>query len=176
MSDLPRFTYHPDPLATGSIVASSETCECCGEARGFVYWPTPYGPNLIESLCPWCIDDGSAHEKLGAEFVDGHPLARDGIARPVIDEVTMRTPGYICWHQEDWLSCCNDACEFHGDAAPEELRALDAKGLQRLSADSGFPVEHLPKINENYEPRGAHGFYKFKCRHCGEYRYGGDCM
>ncbi|MEU2338226.1 CbrC family protein [Streptomyces sp. NPDC013172] len=31
--ELTGFPYHPDPLATGAVVASSTTCFCCERAR-----------------------------------------------------------------------------------------------------------------------------------------------
>ncbi|WP_412524086.1 CbrC family protein [Burkholderia sp. S-53] len=33
---LPAFRYHPDPLATGSVIRSDARCVCCGDARGYV--------------------------------------------------------------------------------------------------------------------------------------------
>jgi len=60
--DLPVFRYHPDPIASGSVVASAAECVCCGEARGFIYTGPAYcEAELEEALCPWCIADGSAH-------------------------------------------------------------------------------------------------------------------
>jgi len=35
--DLPQFTYHPNPLDTGSIVAWEGVCEVCGQLRKFAY-------------------------------------------------------------------------------------------------------------------------------------------
>ncbi|MCU9953286.1 CbrC family protein [Burkholderia pyrrocinia] len=32
---LPAFRYHPDPLATGSVIRSDARCMCCGDARGY---------------------------------------------------------------------------------------------------------------------------------------------
>jgi hypothetical protein len=34
---LPTFRYHPDPIATGSIIASDETCLCCEQERGYKF-------------------------------------------------------------------------------------------------------------------------------------------
>jgi uncharacterized protein CbrC (UPF0167 family) len=36
-SEVPRFRYHPDPIATGSVVPSDATCALCSEARGYIY-------------------------------------------------------------------------------------------------------------------------------------------
>jgi uncharacterized protein CbrC (UPF0167 family) len=175
VSKLPIFKYHPDPVATGSVVASDELCECCGEARGYVYCQIPYGEKEIEFICPWCISDGSANRKLGASFADSWRLSQEEIPQEIIDEVKLRTPGYFAWQGESWLACRNDACEFHGDAPAEELNELDASGLAALSGDTGFPIEDLPGIIASYQPKGRPRFHKFVCRHCGSTRYSGDC-
>jgi uncharacterized protein CbrC (UPF0167 family) len=47
-------------------------------------------------FCPWCIADGTAHSKFGAQFnevgVDAAPESRE--------EVQFRTPGFPTW--QDW--------------------------------------------------------------------------
>ena len=56
---LPSFRYHPDPLASGSIVKSDRPCIVCEQQRGYLYDVTPYGEaEDIEDICPWCIADG----------------------------------------------------------------------------------------------------------------------
>ncbi|MFI9835323.1 CbrC family protein [Streptomyces sp. NPDC051913] len=35
--ELPVFRYHPDPIATGAVRASAETCACCERATGWIY-------------------------------------------------------------------------------------------------------------------------------------------
>src|SRR5437867_876141 len=65
--EFPEFPYHPDPRATGSVVVSDTSCVACGQSRGFVYAGPVYSQDeLIDSLCPWCIADGSAAEKYDA--------------------------------------------------------------------------------------------------------------
>ncbi len=172
---LPRFKYHPDPVSTGAIRASEEMCPCCGQKRGYEYFTTPYGETEVEHLCPWCIFDGSASAKFAVSFVDSWPLSQAGLPESVIDEVCNRTPAFETWQQECWLSCCGDACEFHGDAPARELRSLDESALATLSEDSGFAVDDLSEILRYYQPKGSPAFYKFVCRHCGKVRYGGDC-
>src|SRR5262245_60801263 len=69
--ELPVFRYHPDPVRTGSIQPSDNECVCCRKRRGHIYMgPVFAEPELDESLCPWCISDGSAHETFDAEFTD----------------------------------------------------------------------------------------------------------
>lgn len=136
---------------------------------------SPYGPADIEYLCPWCIANGAAHDKLGAESVDPAPLRSENVPQAIVDEMSQRRPGYIRWQQEQWLACCGDACEVHGDAPAAELEALDEDGLNALAMDSGFALDDLPEILAHYQPKGSPAFYKFVCRHCGTVRYGGDC-
>ncbi len=175
MPSLPEFTYHPDPLATGSIVPFGGECPSCGMARGYAYASMPYAEGEHEHICPWCIADGSANEKFDATFVDAWPLRKAKVSEVVIAEVTKRTPGYEAWQQEQWLTCCGDACEFHGDAPASELQALDEAGLSRLDSTSGFAVDLLRDMIEHYEPGGSPAFYKFTCRHCGLVLYAADC-
>src|SRR5690606_1019313 len=77
--DLPVFKYHPDPIGTGSIVESDTECACCGRARGYVYAGPVYSEEEYnECICPWCISDGSAHEKLDASFTDEDGVGGNG--------------------------------------------------------------------------------------------------
>lgn len=46
--------------------------------------------------------------------------------------------------------------------------------MNRLAADSGFPLDVLHEVIPHYEPGGSPAFYKFVCRHCGGIRYNGD--
>ncbi|MBX2999965.1 MAG: CbrC family protein [Caldilineaceae bacterium] len=34
---LPTFKYHPDPIATGSVIKSDTVCSCCSKPHGFFY-------------------------------------------------------------------------------------------------------------------------------------------
>lgn len=172
---IPRFKYHPDPMATGAVKVSDSTCECCGEARGYMYAAAVYAVEQVESVCPWCIADGSLARKYDATLSDEHPLRSAGLPSVIIHEVTRRTPGYVSWQQDSWIACCNDACEFHGDAPAAEIQQLDEQGLAALSAGSGFSVEYLQEVVSHYEPGGTPAFYKFVCRHCAQVKYNGDC-
>ena len=116
MSDaLPEFPYHPDPVATGSVEASEATCRSCGCARGFVYTGPVYAVEaVVESLCPWCIADGSAAEKFDAEFTDVGADAPDDVPADVIETIARRTPGFEGRQQEHWLYHCGDGAAFLG--------------------------------------------------------------
>src|SRR5215207_3366213 len=92
---LPTFKYHPDPLATGMVRESDETCVVCGRRRGYVYVGSVAAiGKYIDEICPWCIADGSAHTALDATFTDdvgGHMW--EEVPRSIEDEVRYHTPG-----------------------------------------------------------------------------------
>jgi len=174
-SDLPAFCYHPDPVATGSVEASGTVCVCCGVARGFIYVAPVYGEkDLFDSLCPWCIADGSAAAKLGASFADSHPLVKAGVPESVVEEVSLRTPGYSCWQQEQWLAHCGDACEFHGDATVEDVANASAQTKQAWMAEYSQDEAGWKWVTEGYQPKADSALYKFKCRHCSAVQFGWD--
>ncbi|TXI19105.1 MAG: hypothetical protein E6Q67_10885 [Roseateles sp.] len=175
-TSLPLFRYHPDPLATGAIEPRRIDCVCCGQTRDFVYVQPVYGTSdLDEKLCPWCIADGSAAGKLGAVFVDTAPLATAGMSPEVIDEVTLRTPGYSCWQQEEWLTHCNDACEFHGDATEDDVEDASDATIADWRQRYGKTEKQWAVLTRDYEPAGDNAFYKFVCRHCSAVLLGWDC-
>lgn len=172
---IPAFRYHPNPIATGSIKESDIVCRCCSQARGFIYTGSVYAPgSLRDSFCPWCIADGSAAQKFEAMFSDDHPLAADGVSEDVIEEVTTRTPGYNSWQQEVWLSCCKDACEFHGDAPRSELQALQGDALARTLVAWEWREPNWQRFVQHYQPGGNPAVYKFVCRRCCAPKYALD--
>jgi uncharacterized protein CbrC (UPF0167 family) len=173
---LPNFRYHPDPLKTGAIERSDTSCVCCGEVRGFIYTVSAYGTNdLRKELCPWCIADGSAAAKFEVSFNDDHPLLKNGIANSIATEVAERTPGYASWQQEEWLSHCNDACEFHGDASLSEVTHATVETKSALYSSYGLSEKLWVEITARYTPGGDPAIYKFVCRHCNQTLFGWDC-
>ena len=173
-SSLPVFKYHPDPIATGAIKKDDSTCECCDQVSGYVYASTVYCPDEVEAVCPWCIADGSAAKKFDGMFSDPSPLHEEGIQEDIINEVTKRTPGFSSWQQEVWLSCCNDACEFHGDLSKQEMKAMTLEEFQSAFEDKRLNEEIMNQVKEGYEPGGSPAIYKWKCRHCGGIKHYAD--
>lgn len=111
---LPRFTYHPDPIATGSVIASPTVCVSCHQARGYVYTGPVYAEEEYDAeICPWCIADGSASARLDASFTDDEGIGGGGewdeVPEAVVEEVARRTPGFSAWQQEKWWTHCGDA-------------------------------------------------------------------
>ncbi len=119
---LPNFRHHPDPLRSGSVVASAAKCRCCMKARGFIYTGPVYAEDELEdALCPWCIADGSAHAKFDATFVDSEAFDA-GASEAAIVEITTRTPGFSTWTSERWPSCDGEPAAFVGPFGIEEIR------------------------------------------------------
>ena len=173
---LPLFTYHPDPLATGSVEASGARCACCGRERGYIYTAAVHAEeDLTGQLCPWCIAEGVAAERFGARYADSAPLIEAALPEEIIEEVTQRTPGYRSWQPDEWKCCCGDACEFHGNPDRSHLGLLAASAVEQfLSLTKWSPEQWLEFVSDLYEPGGSPGVYHFVCRHCNKPRYGLD--
>lgn len=172
--ELPKFKYHPNPLATGAIAESNQVCECCQEARGYIYKASFYSTEEVESICPWCIADGSAAEKYEGSFSDEYPLIAVGISEEIIEEVCKRTPGYNSWQQEVWQCHCGEPCEFHGDAEKQELKELSGSKLESFLNASRVRPEYWAGILQHYQKAGNPAFYKFKCKKCEEFIFSMD--
>ena len=171
---LPTFRYHPDPIRSGSIVESEKKCRCCRQARGYVYTASVYSlKDLDNTLCPWCIADGSAHSKFHATFVDAEAFA-DGIPESVIDEISQRTPGYASWQTERWPACCDDATAFLAPVGileiRERYRELEGEILSQIiyemQISGGAATRLLTSLDRDKGPTA----YLFRCLHCERYR------
>ncbi|EHO84140.1 hypothetical protein HMPREF0380_01218 [Eubacterium infirmum F0142] len=121
LKELHRFKYHPDPLSTGSFEEGEEKiCPCCGNKSKVYYSSFPYCTEDAEYICPTCISNGEAAMKFEASFVQdaewhGEPNKEKD------DELFHRTPGYLSWQGEHWLSCCDDYCAYMGTVGTREL-------------------------------------------------------
>jgi uncharacterized protein CbrC (UPF0167 family) len=59
-----------------------------------------YGVRELTTVCPWCIADGSAHEKFGVEFTDWASIGGghwEAVSEEIANEVAFRTPGFSGW-------------------------------------------------------------------------------
>lgn len=168
---LPSFPYHPDPLLSGSIVASDSKCVCCEQARGYIYTGPVFSEEdgLDDALCPWCIADGQAHKKFDAVFVDDEGI--DGeISETAAEELTTRTPGFNSWQQEQWMVCCDDAMAF---VEPFGAAEVNGKYIRRqgdvmtyivhtMGISGGAATRLMNSLNREKGPTA----YLFQCRHC----------
>jgi uncharacterized protein len=168
--DLPAFRYHPDPLATGSIVESTAACRSCGQSRSYVYNGPVYADDDVpdSALCPWCIADGTAASKFAAEFADVGSGVPTDIADAVLDELSHRTPGFYSWQQDHWLYHCGDACAFLGRVGRPELDDhLDAMEMLLHENDSfGWSGEQSRLYVDSLDADGETTAYLFRCLSC----------
>lgn len=174
MADFPTFKYHPDPIKTGSVIESDMTCIVCEQKRGYIYVGPAYAvEEYSEEICPWCINDGSAHEKLDAEFCDSAGVggySADTVADNIIEEVAYRTPGFLGWQQEQWFTHCNDAAAFLGAVGYKELLEHGDDAIQAIRASTGLAEDdEWQEFFEILDKDGAPTAYLFRCLHCGAY-------
>jgi uncharacterized protein len=177
---LPEFRYHPDPLKTGSIVASETECICCGTVRGYVYTgPAFCEDELSDEVCPWCIADGSAHERFDVEFTDSAGVTGYDnsipIPQSVIEEVSFRTPGFTGWQQEHWLTCCGDAAAFLGHAGRAELEQTWPDAIPAVRAECGYDDDEWDGYFAAMHKDSGSTAYIFRCLHCNKLLAYSDC-
>jgi hypothetical protein len=179
--DLPTFKYHPDPVGTRNVKASDTSCVCCGQVRGWVYVGPVYAKGSFEDcICPWCVADGSAHERFDAEFTDSAGVGGgglwDSVPDSVVEEVAFRTPGFYGWQQEQWWTHCNVAARFLGRAGRRELEALGPEAVAAIQASTG--LTDGPEWSEflaGLEKDGSPTAYVFECSACGALGGYQDC-
>lgn len=169
--DLPKFKYHPDPVASGSIVEADTTCECCGEAKGYIYAGPVYSEDeLDDALCPWCIADGSAHDKFGASFTDEDGVGDygnwDAVPEPIVQVVAHRTPGFSGWQQERWWTHCGDAAAFIGRAGHKELAAHGQQAISAIRESTGLVDGQWDRYFAALDKNGSPTAYLFRCLKC----------
>lgn len=171
---VPAFRYHPDPVASGSCRASTGTCCCCGQARGYVYTGPVYSEDDLDgALCPWCIADGSAHDTYDATFVDEEAFP-DSAPESAVREIVERTPGFATWQSERWPCCCGDAAAFLMPAGSAELRShsgLEGFALNHILYELGISgTAALRLVDSLHRDRGPTA-YVFQCLACSQYLF-----
>lgn len=166
LKDLPFFKYHPDPLETGAFEEGEEKiCPCCGNKSKVYYSSFPYCSENVEYICPTCISNGEAARKFDAEFVQNAEWHGEN-DKEKDDELFHRTPGYMSWQGEYWLSCCDDYCAYMGTVGTRELKAMDIADevIEEYVQRGAFE-----DIGEYLVKDGPMCGYLFKCLHCGKY-------
>jgi uncharacterized protein CbrC (UPF0167 family) len=171
---LPEFKYNLKPLDNQIIIRRTAVCPVCNKETDYVYEGFFYSKKEIKNICPWCIANGKAATKYKGEFQD-MALCEKVERKEYIDELLHRTPGYIGWKQEQWLSHCGDFCAFVGYIGGQEIIQLVDEledDLQRIKRVYGLTKEELEKhLKNNSDLQG----YLFKCVVCGKHRLTVDC-
>jgi len=140
---LPAFRYHPNPVATGSVLEPDVRCVCCAEGPRAVHVGPIYAvEDYEEQIYPWCIADGSAREKLDVFVADEEGIGSRPRWDDVPEEVAYRTPKFSGWQQELWWTPCGDGGAYLGPAGRRELEAVGSAAFkcQRRFADSRSPA------------------------------------
>jgi uncharacterized protein CbrC (UPF0167 family) len=158
--DLPEFSYHPDPVATGAVVASDAECMVCGQRRGAIYVGPAYSrEELNESVCPWCIADGTAAERFDAFFLNVDE-APDDVPRDLLLRLERTTPGFLAWQDPQWMFHCGDGAAYLGMVDGNEL-AAHPEAFDMLREE--YDEDELRSLRKD----GDASAYLFRCRHCG---------
>ena len=167
LKTLPHFPYHPDPLATGSLVeGEAKVCPSCGKESNIYYDLMPYCIDNIKNLCPFCIANGLAAKKFDAEFVQD--AEGRGELDPEKDQLLFcQTPGYSSWQGENWLSCYQDYCAYLGTVGTRELKAMGI--AEQVLADYEERGEYQD-IEEHLVKDESLCGYLFRCLHCQKYQ------
>lgn len=168
LSELPKFKYFPDPLKAGSIKASNNECCCCKQQRGFIYTLSPYCAQELteDSICPWCIADGSAAAELDCRFND---LCDASISSEVMAEINLRTPEFLSWQTPDWLVHCQDACIYLGEAEPADMLTMPLEQqelLQRcykMTPEAWLNFIKMGEVGDRLDDISVHKFMCSKC-------------
>lgn len=162
-----KFKYHPNINTDEILKHGKGICNCCGK-EVTKYIENVYAEDDLDCICLECIHNGKAAEKFDASFVQDAEHVSDP---QKTDELFQRTPGYMSWQGEFWLSCCDDYCEYLG---PVGIKELDELGIKDQVLNDY--IEHWPDgysiedINEYLTKNGSVTGYLFRCLHCGKYR------
>jgi uncharacterized protein len=183
--ELPYFRYHPDPISTGRIKPSNNTCIVCGQARGYVYPDAGYYDNEYHDICPWCIANGQAHEKLHVEFTRITDIGKTGadsacgdipdeksaeVPPSILEEVAFRTPGIFTWQTNYWLTHCGDAAAFINAVGYDELRNIGKDAIAGIhDCMNYYPDDKWKQLLLVLDREDWPTAYLFQCLHCERY-------
>lgn len=167
---LPQFKYQPNLYLSDNVIFEPGVCQCCGK-RVYAYIDRMYTRFDVNCVCLDCVASGRAASKFDGNFVSWADDQRVSPAKR--DELYRRTPGYLSWQGEHWLSCCEDFCAFLGYVGKSDL--------EEMGIFDEVTTRHKDRIGGdyyNYEwltPAGGMSGYLFQCLHCGKYHLHVDC-
>ena len=170
MEKLPEFKYNPTALKLGVIKKENTNCPVCEKKKDYVYTGPFYTTENVEGICPWCIKDGSASEKYNGEFQDS-ASCEPVDSQELLMELITKTPGYVGWQQEQWLSHCGDFCAIKAYVGWTEIAHLKEElknDIDQVKSDYNLTQNELETYLVN---NGGMQGYLFKCLHCGQHRF-----
>lgn len=168
----PQFKYHPNAYQLDLFVEVKGRCSVCHEERSLKYEASFYSEEDPEYICPFCIADGRAAKKYQGEFndycgIEGvSPDPNDPsptIPKEMLLEICERTPSYISWQQEVWLSHCNEPCAFIDYADTKTIAPFREEIISELDSIGEETLEYLSKDGDCVG-------YLFQCVQCGKHK------
>lgn len=172
---LPAFRYHPDPLATGSVIRSDARCVCCGDARGYVYAGPVYAVDEYENcLCPRCIAHGSAQPSVArtaSAAANATKFPTRSSAKSLVARRAFRVGSRSAGERIAALPRSSSAVRVPENCARSARRQSRRFGPTGL--DEGAEWEHcLAALDKDGSPTA----YMFRCIRCGEPGGYQDCV
>ncbi len=177
----PQFKYSPNAYSINVFKEEKGVCSVCNKGREIKYTGSFYSVESPSYICPWCIADGSTAEKYKGDFNDY--LGIEGVSPDPADpppeiemnlllEITDKTPSYVSWQQEVWLTHCKEPCAFIGYVDAETIKPLLEELKDDIEGGIGMNAEYL---KENLTQDGHLVGYLFQCLKCGQHRLHADC-
>lgn len=163
ITKLPKFKYHPNVYESGVVTFQKGICQCCG-SEVTAYINSMYCTADVNCICLNCVADGEAALKFNGEFIQDVETTVSDPDKTA--ELFKRTPGYISWQGEYWLTCCDDYCAYIGTAGTEELEEM---GISEQVISEYEEKNEYQEIREYLEKDGSLCGYLFQCLHCGKY-------
>jgi uncharacterized protein CbrC (UPF0167 family) len=193
------FDYFRGPV-TDMAGRSVEAVECwyCGEAKTGFQLEFALCPDLSDDEregkygCADCLrvgrfgfwhdtDIGLLDDKGLTHVYKHNGTPPDGFSQEALVAL-RRTPQFLTWQQELWLSCCKDFMAYVGTWGPGEFakRAPDGDGRKLFFAMTRD--ESLRPLWDHACPEGEAAptdwyatYYAFQCRHCSALAGYWDC-
>ncbi|EGT3758768.1 TPA: CbrC family protein [Clostridioides difficile] len=161
----PQFRYQPFIYENGCVEWGKDICQCCGKKVN-KYINMIYSEQEVDCICLECIANGKASKKFNGTFIQDVEKVIDDEEKT--KELFERTPGYVSWQGEYWLTCCDDYCAYIGTVGIKELQEMGI--VEEALAEYENRNERYENIRENLTKNGSLCGYLFQCLHCGKYR------
>ncbi|HBB56227.1 MAG TPA: hypothetical protein DCZ49_08600 [Hyphomonadaceae bacterium] len=116
---LPHFAFFVDPFKDDAFERSEEACACCGKPRGWRATCGIYSEADPDTICPWCVADGSAARKFRGHFNTLETV--DGLSQEHAKAITERTPLPLTWQDFDWPCADGEPCVYLGHVRGDVL-------------------------------------------------------
>lgn len=166
---LPQFKYYDEKALKDVLEYTGDSCDCCKKARGVLYNielnVEIRGEEEVLQICPWCIAGGQFAKKFKSNVnnSDLEPMSAQ-VSKDALDELRKKTPAFLGWQQERWLTHCNQLTTFLGIVGWEEIQSFyqDIDIVDPIPDSYANPVAFLQNLHKQGDTHG----YLFKCTHC----------